>query len=282
MPLRLGRRARRVEQVEEVFGLHRLARTRLGIRGLALDDVVPPVVSAVLHLHVAAGPAQDDAVLDGGRVLERRVGVLFQRHRRPAAPGFVLGNQHLAPHVLEPPAERVGGEAAEDDRMRGTEARAGEHRDRELGDHPHVDPDRRSLPHAERLQAVREADDFGLEIGEGELAPVVLRLALPEVRDLVAVPRLDVAIDAVEADVELAAQVPLGGRRLPLEQRAPRLEPGHPRSLLRPELLEIELVQVRLSVRLSGEVGRRRVAPHLLEHRLDRSGPLRIGHGVRS
>ncbi len=53
-------------------------------------------------------------------------------------------------------AERVGAEAAEDDGVRRAKARAGEHRDRGLGDHAHVDADRVPFFHAERLQRVRD------------------------------------------------------------------------------------------------------------------------------
>src|SRR5207244_3793700 len=122
--------------------------------------------------------------------------------------------------------ERLGGEAAEDDRVRGPEASAGEHRDRQLRDHAHVDPDRRPLADPDALQRVCEANDVTLKIAERDRAPLALGLAFPEVRVLVAVAGLDMAIDAVEADVELAAEVPLRVRRLPLVERRERLEPG--------------------------------------------------------
>ena len=89
------------------------------------------------------------------------------------------------------------------------------------------------------------------------VAPLVLGLALPVVGDLLAVPGLDVAVDAVEADVELAAEVPLRVRRLPLEELGERLEPGDPLAALGlPELLEVALVDLRLRVRLRGELRR--------------------------
>ena len=92
-----------------------------------------------------------------------------------------------------------------------------------------------------------------------------------------AVARLDVTVDAVEADVELAAQVPLRVRRLPVEELGERLEPGDPLARLGlPELVEVALVDVGLRVRLRGEVLGRRIPPLLEEHRLDgSSGRLR-------
>ena len=55
--LRLGGRARGVEQVEHVLRVDRDGRAVLG---LAVDDVVPPVVATLGHGHGVAGPAHDD------------------------------------------------------------------------------------------------------------------------------------------------------------------------------------------------------------------------------
>src|SRR5204862_7332019 len=85
------------------------------------------------------------------------------------------------------------------------------------------------------------------------------------------VPGFDVPVNAVEADVELAADVPLRVRRLPLQELVEGLEPGNALAPLRlPEVLEAALVDVRLRVRLAGELGIRRVTPLLEEHGLDR------------
>ena len=90
-------------------------------------------------------------------------------------------------------------------------------------------------------------------------------------RDLVAEPRLDVAVQAVVGDVERAADVPLRIRKVPLQKRRERLEPRDPLATLAlPELLERDFVDVRLRVRLRREVGWWRIAPVLGEQRLDR------------
>src|SRR5581483_11971188 len=130
----------------------------------------------------------------------------------------------------------------------------------------------------------RELRRLALQIGERDLAPVT-RLALPVVRDLPALPRFDVPVDAVVGRVQLAADVPPGVRELPLVQLRERLEPGDPvAALALPELLERELVDVRLRVRLRRERGRRREAPLLREQRLDRvprHGWSSYGYSVR-
>jgi hypothetical protein len=163
--------------------------------------------------------------------------------------------------------------------MRRAEPGAGEHRDRKLGDHPHVDPDRGALIGAELPERVGEPDDLGLEIGERDRPPLVFRLPLPVVGDLVAVPGLDVPVDAVVRDVQLAADVPLRVRQLPLAELFEVLEPGDAFAPLGlPELVEVLVVDLRRCVGLRGEVRWRRVAPLLEQDRLDR-GP---GQGSRS
>src|SRR2546423_15046334 len=112
--------------------------------------------------------------------------------------------------------------------MRGAEACAGEHRDRQLRDHPHVDGDRSPFLHPEPPEPVREANNLVLEVGEGQLAAVVLRLTFPVVGNLAAAAGPDMPIDAVETDIPLAAEVPLRVRRGPLPERPPPLRPPGP------------------------------------------------------
>src|SRR5205823_10494276 len=154
-------------------------------------------------------------------------------------------------------------EAAEDDGEGSADARAREHRHRKLGDHAHVDPDVRSPLDAQLLERVGEADDVLLELAEGDLLAVLLRLALPEEGDLVLQPALDMAIDAVEADVELAAKKPLGVRGLPLVELGPGFEEGDPLRLGGPEVVHALAVDVRLGVGLLAERGVRAI-PALL------------------
>src|SRR5207253_7865666 len=171
-----------------------------------------------LHLDVTAGPPHDDALLDSRRIFHRGVRIGLQRHPAAAPPTLVLRDEQLALHVVHASGQRLAAEAAEDDSERSPDARACEHRHRELGDHAHVDADVRSFLDAERLQTVGETDDLALQLTEGDLAAVVLGLALPEVRHLVALTAVDMAIDAVVTDVEPAPDVPLRIRRLPLEE----------------------------------------------------------------
>jgi len=184
-------------------------------------------------------------------------------------PALVLGDQQLALHVVHAPGEGLGAEPAEDDSEGGADARASEHRRRQLGDHAHVDAYVRALLDAKLLQRVGEAHDVLLQLAEGDLAAVVLRLAFPEVSDLVLETVLDVAVDAVVADVELAADVPLRVGGLPLVQLGPGLEERDAFGLVGPELVERAAVDLRPGVGLLAEVRAGRVPPLLDLKRLD-------------
>ena len=267
-PLRFRGRPRRVHEEEQVLRVHRLARTR---RGVVRDvELVEPGVAILLHLDVPARAADDEAAPHARRGRHRLVRGALERDARAAPPGLVLGDEHLATHVVHAVRQRVRREAAEYDRVGCADPRAGKHHRRQLRDHPHVDRDRRALADSELLQRVREPDDVALELRVGDLAPVAFWLAFPEIGGLVAATRIDVTVDAVEADVELPAQVPLRVGKLPLVQLPERLEPGHTLAAVGlPELLEVAFVDLWLGVRLCGELGRRRVTTLLQKKRVD-------------
>ena len=82
----------------------------------------------------------------------------------------------------------------------------------------------RSPLHAEPLEHVGEALHLVEQLGVGDRAGVA-RLALEVDRHLVAAAGGDVAVEAVVADVELAADEPLGERQLPLADRLPLRRP---------------------------------------------------------
>ena len=199
----------------------------------------------------------DDRRLDGRRVGERLVGMVLEPDLLAAPVAAVGGDQDLGAAVVDPPRQRLGREPAEDDRVGRPDPGAGEHRDRQLRDHRHVDRDPVAGLDAQLLERVGRLADLALEVAEGQ-RPGVARLADPVVGDLVAEAALDVAVDAVVADVQLAAGEPLGERELPLEGRLERLGPVEPLArALRPERLEVAAPPPRTD-RPSRWPGRRR------------------------
>ncbi len=276
-PLRLGRGARGVEQVQQLLGVHRLGRA-VGVGGG--HQVVPPVVPALDHGRVGVAPVHDDHVLDRRAVTgQGGVDVGLERRRLATAVARVGGDDQPRAGVGAPVDDRVGREAAEDHRVGRPDAGAGEHGDRELGDHRHVDGDAVALLQPEPLQHVGEPLHIGQEFGVGDRAGVA-GFALPVVGDLVAPARGHVAVETVLRHVELAPAEPLGERQVPVEHGVEVLRPGEQLpGLAGPERLVVRLgLLVQGAVvgeRRRGEVGRRREGASLALVDLDRT----LGHG---
>ena len=145
--------------------------------------------------------------------------------------------------------------------MRGAEAGAGQHRDHDLGDHRHVDRDPVALLHAELGECVGGPGDLVEQVGVGDVAGVVGRLADPVDRDLVTVAGVDVAVDAVDGGVDGAADEPLReGRVGPVEDLVPLLTPLEALGRIGPEGQAVgvgAVVGLLLDVGVGCEVGGR-------------------------
>ena len=147
--------------------------------------------------------------------------------------------QSLAPQSLMRSRSASAREAAEDDGVRGADARAGEHGDGHLGDHRHVDGDRVARLDAEALEHVGELADLGVQLLVGERR--ARRPARPPRSSAALSPRRgQVPVEAVGRDVELAADEPARPRQVPVEHLVPGLGPGQLRlGGLGPEPLRI-------------------------------------------
>ena len=113
-----------------------------------------------VHRDRAAGPPVDDHVLEGRQTWPRRVGVLLERHDLAAPIAAVGRDQHLGLAVVVPTGERLGAEAAEDDRVRRPDPAQAEHRDHQLRHQRHVDRDHVARLDAEILEDVGEFRDI--------------------------------------------------------------------------------------------------------------------------
>ena len=131
-------------------------------------------------------------------------------------PSAVISTLHSA--SLMRPDERLRREAAEHDRVRRADARAGQQRHRQLGHHAEVDRDAVALDDAEAAQHVGEAVDLVVQLAVADHA-LVARLADPDVGGLVAAAGREVAVEAVDRRVQLAVGEPLEERRVGVVER---------------------------------------------------------------
>ena len=261
--------ARGVEQVQHVLGVHRLG---LDVRVGVLDEVVPPHVAIVLPVDLLAGALVHDDRAHERALLERLVGVLLERHLTAAAPAPVRGDDDLRLAIVDAVAQRLRREAAEDHAVRRPDAGARQHGDRQLGDHRHVDGDGVALLDPVLAEGGGEAVHLAIHVPVRQHARVA-RLAFPDERRLVAARALDVPIEAVVGDVELAADEPLRVGQLPLLRLLPGLHPPQLFGLLLPEAQRIGLgllVDRRaLDAGRPGELLRRWELPSFLQEGLD-------------
>ena len=200
------------------------------------------MVAALDHRDRRAGAPVDDDVLDGGAGRHGFVDGRLELDFVAAAVARVLREDGDAARVRDAVGDGVGGEPAEDDGVNGADTRAGEQRDGQFRRHAHVNGDAIAFPDAERLKGVGEALDLGVQLGVGEAANLA-RLTLPDERGLLspfaASSRIDVAVQTVVAEVEFAADEPLGPGQIPLENFVPGLEPVELLRYSSPELFGI-------------------------------------------
>ncbi len=160
--------------------------------------------------------------------------------------------------------------------MHRADAGAGQHGDGGLGDHRHVDGHPVALADAQLLQDVGQLAGLLMELTIGEGLVVLGIVALPDDRRLVAA-RLEVAVDAVGADVQRAVLEPADVHVVGVEggvlDLGGRLEPVEALGLLAPEPLWVVdrlpvhgLVGGLVGVGLGGEVVAYRVDVLMLGH----------------
>ena len=216
--------------VEDEEGILRVHRLGLAPHGRVPHHAVPPLVPALGHLgaglatHGAGAALHHDDVLDGRRLLARRVHIALERHDAAPAIPAVRRDEDLALRVVDAVAHRLRREPAEDHRVDGADPGARQHADGRLGDERQVDRHTVALHDAERLEHVGELVDGDVEVPVGQRAPVT-GLSLEDQRRLVPAPGPDVAVHAVHGRVDPAAHEPLGTRGLPIQHLRPRRAP---------------------------------------------------------
>src|SRR5437667_11710740 len=104
--------------------------------------------------------------------------------------------------------------------MRRASAGASQHRNRQLRRHAHVNCNAITLLHPERLQDIGKLLHFTMKllISKGTN---LARLTLPDQRRFILAPGLNMAIETIVGEIELASGEPLGLRAIPSQNGSP-------------------------------------------------------------
>ena len=96
----------------------------------------------------------------GQRLIDR----FFQRQRLAAPPADVGRDLQLGLRVAVAIGDRLGRKAAKNHRVNRADPRAGQHRDRQLGHHRHVDRNAIARLNAKLLQHIGELANFAMQL----------------------------------------------------------------------------------------------------------------------
>src|SRR5207247_268473 len=193
-----------------------------------------------LFLEAVGGgrPPEDDDTLDRRRSGDGLRDDPEERHVFALAIRDVRREQHARTGETDALAEGAGAEPGEHDEDDHADADGAEHEDDGFRRRRHVDGDAVALSEAHRPQRAADALGLAMKLGVGQ-RPALAALVLGDERDVLAVSRRDMVVDAVVREVRDAARVPTKGRRLPVQDAIPLPKP---RDLLRraaPEALRV-------------------------------------------
>src|SRR6516165_9154705 len=120
--------------------------------------------------------------------------------------------------------------------MDGTDAGAGEHRYRRLGNHRHVDQHAVALADAEVCENAGETRDLVTQLAIGEALHLLGDRAVPDQRDALALPCRDMTVERIPAGVEPGTREPaIEGRPAIIKHPVPAALPIDRLGRLRPE-----------------------------------------------
>ncbi len=280
--LRFSGRPAGIQDEKGILGIQRGCIASVG-RGV--HQLLPPVVAASLHLDRGSGSTAHDGMFYGGAVFEGLIHVFFEGKRGSLAVSAVGRNDESRLGIVDPVLECLGREAPENDAVRGPDPGAGQHRNRKLRDHRHVD--RHAVPRdqPEGFQDICKPAHLAVQLLKGQGAGVA-RLALPDDGCLVLSPGGKVSIQAVIGNVRLSPDEPLGERGLPFQDLLPRFEPMQLLCDGGPEFFRVlgrragqtVIVPAALDVRAAAEGRARPDQPALAQDRVDVRACLGLGH----
>ncbi len=199
--------ARGVENEQRLLGAHFLRRADLAGNP---HQVVVGDVPVRVPADVRSGAAHHDDLLHatGLRVRQRLVDVLLQGDGLAATYALIGSDHHLRAAIDDAPGQCLRREAAEHHRVDRTDARAGQHCHRGLGNHRHVDGHHVTAVHILATQGVGELADLLVELAVGDLAVLRGVVPLPDDRHLIAALG-QVPVQAIGRHVQRAVGKPL-------------------------------------------------------------------------
>ncbi len=206
--LRLAGGSGRIQNEEGILRIH--DGRRAGRRLLRHQFVVPQIARCV-HRDLRAGAAHDKNMLDALGALDAHgtVDILLERHALAAAQRLVRGNHQSRRAIRNATAQRLGRKACEHHGVDRPDARTGEHGNGDLRNHRQVDRHSVAFLYAERQQRVCALADTGMQLTVADVLRTIRIIRLPDDGGLVAA-GLQVAIQAIGGDIELAAVEPAG------------------------------------------------------------------------
>ncbi len=215
-------------------------------------------------------------MLDGGRLFQRLVNVFLQRQLRSAPPAIVGRQLHLGPGIVVAIGDGLGRKPRENHRVHRTQPGTGQHGDRQLGHHRHVNRHHVAVLDAQRLEHVGEEANFAMQLAISQRAGIA-RLAFPDDRGLVRPPGGEVGVETVVRDVRLAADEPAGVGLVPLQHPLERPKPVQLAGQAPPEAFDVAgrfvphllISGQRADAGGFGEFLWRRKKPLLLHHRVE-------------
>ena len=163
----------------------------------------------------------------------------FERYGFTAAHTFIGGNDCLTVGVENAVTYGIGGETAEHHRVHRADARAGQHGIGGFGNHRHIQAYAVAFLHPTGLEHVGQAADLLMQLAVADVCCVLRVVAFPDDGGRIATFG-EVAVDAIDANVQLAINKPGGFTlaQVALVNLAPGLIPCQKTlGLLCPELI---------------------------------------------
>ena len=183
------------------------------------------MIAACFHVHIKVASVYDHDIFDRGAIDHGKVDVGLEGRGHPPAIAGIGGDDDAGLGVVTAVEDGIGAEAAENDGVGHADASAGQHGNGQLRHHGHVNGGPIAGLQAQTLQHVGELAHLHVQLTVGE-DPSVARLAFPVEGHPVTLAGLDMTVQAVVGDVELAPYKPLGEGQLPVQHGVEILKPG--------------------------------------------------------